>query len=437
MGFYLRKSFKAGPLRFNLSKSGLGMSVGVKGARIGVSASGRGYVHAGTGGLYYRGSLGGGSNSAEPRKSAAAQSLSAPDDPFAIVEETDVTYPLARVPSASLPSIESTLTRETRPVGRYVLLPVLGLTALGFFAQYENSLSSQQQTVITVVIFGLLLLWPIPMIAGWRKNSRGSKLGTKLDERLSNVAELTAAEYAELRSAIQDPQVTDSDREYYCKTAYLNTVHRIVMDGQVTDQEKALLGQVEELFGLGNDFRTEARLDVFRRVYLECVADHALDQGEEESLSAIRDGLEIPQNAVMPELEFMEHLKEIRRIMGGEITPIAPNVSLQDDEVCYHESDARLLKMKTMRSFQSAGERYKVRALVVEKQGLLLITNKRLLLIHEGTTSIPLKKLLHVQLDYDRNLLALTKDGVGSAVYITTPDAYRAGALLSVLGRSS
>ena len=34
MGFYLRKSFRAGPIRFNLSKRGIGASVGVTGARI-------------------------------------------------------------------------------------------------------------------------------------------------------------------------------------------------------------------------------------------------------------------------------------------------------------------------------------------------------------------------------------------------------------------
>jgi hypothetical protein len=57
MGLYLRKSFRAGPVRFNLSKSGVGASIGVKGFRVGTSASGKSYVHAGRGGLYYRQSL--------------------------------------------------------------------------------------------------------------------------------------------------------------------------------------------------------------------------------------------------------------------------------------------------------------------------------------------------------------------------------------------
>jgi Protein of unknown function (DUF4236)/Bacterial SH3 domain len=58
MPFYLRKTVRAGPFRFNLSKSGIGVSVGVKGLRIGTGPRGH-YVHVGHGGLYYRASLGG------------------------------------------------------------------------------------------------------------------------------------------------------------------------------------------------------------------------------------------------------------------------------------------------------------------------------------------------------------------------------------------
>lgn len=54
MGWYLRKSFRLGPLlRLNLSKSGLGYSFGIKGARIGSGPRGN-YVHVGRYGLYYR-----------------------------------------------------------------------------------------------------------------------------------------------------------------------------------------------------------------------------------------------------------------------------------------------------------------------------------------------------------------------------------------------
>ena len=49
MGFHLRKSFKVGAFRFNLSNSGLGFSVGSKGLRLGVDGKGRAYIGGGKG----------------------------------------------------------------------------------------------------------------------------------------------------------------------------------------------------------------------------------------------------------------------------------------------------------------------------------------------------------------------------------------------------
>jgi len=56
MSFYLRKSISVGPFRFNLSKSGIGVSAGVKGLRFGSGPRGN-YVHMGRGGLYYRATI--------------------------------------------------------------------------------------------------------------------------------------------------------------------------------------------------------------------------------------------------------------------------------------------------------------------------------------------------------------------------------------------
>jgi hypothetical protein len=53
MGFYLRKSVAVGPFRFNLSGSGVGMSVGVRGLRVGSGPRGN-YVRMGRGGVYYQ-----------------------------------------------------------------------------------------------------------------------------------------------------------------------------------------------------------------------------------------------------------------------------------------------------------------------------------------------------------------------------------------------
>ena len=57
MGFYIRKSKNFGPFRLNFSKSGIGLSTGVKGARISTGPNGT-YFNAGTNGVYYRKKLG-------------------------------------------------------------------------------------------------------------------------------------------------------------------------------------------------------------------------------------------------------------------------------------------------------------------------------------------------------------------------------------------
>lgn len=62
MGFSFRKSFRIGPARLNLSKSGIGISAGVKGARVGVGPRGV-TTSVGAKGLYYRKTVSPGSTS--------------------------------------------------------------------------------------------------------------------------------------------------------------------------------------------------------------------------------------------------------------------------------------------------------------------------------------------------------------------------------------
>jgi hypothetical protein len=95
MGFYLRKSIKVGPFRLNLSKSGIGVSGGITGFRLGTGPRGN-YVHMGRGGLYYRKSLGGNrsNNAAAPgsahRRSPTVEPLPTPDLALTSIDSADV-----------------------------------------------------------------------------------------------------------------------------------------------------------------------------------------------------------------------------------------------------------------------------------------------------------------------------------------------------------
>lgn len=57
LNFFLRKSISLGPLRLNLSKSGVGASFGMTGLRLGAKPGGHTYVTGGRAGLYFRKTL--------------------------------------------------------------------------------------------------------------------------------------------------------------------------------------------------------------------------------------------------------------------------------------------------------------------------------------------------------------------------------------------
>ncbi len=130
MSFYIRKSFGFGPLRLNLSRSGLGASFGVTGARIGLGPRGA-YVHAGREGLYYRKSL----SSRRPRAASSAPVQSpgaeAPGETLREIESADV----ARLVDASATDLLEELNRvQARRQLAPVVVACLPLVVVGLLA---------------------------------------------------------------------------------------------------------------------------------------------------------------------------------------------------------------------------------------------------------------------------------------------------------------
>lgn len=79
MGLYFRRSVRFGPLRVNFSKSGVGLSAGVRGLRVGTGPRGN-YIHAGVRGFYYRAAFQGTTSRrrVDPRPIPAPTPLPAP-----------------------------------------------------------------------------------------------------------------------------------------------------------------------------------------------------------------------------------------------------------------------------------------------------------------------------------------------------------------------
>lgn len=130
MGFYLRKSISVGPLRFNLSKSGIGVSAGVKGLRFGGGPRGN-YVHMGRGGLYYRATIPQSSSIPSEEQRQPAQHLDPPipsgtHEPLEEIESADI----AKIVDSSSRELLNELNLKQKTTRLWPIVAVISVVVL-------------------------------------------------------------------------------------------------------------------------------------------------------------------------------------------------------------------------------------------------------------------------------------------------------------------
>ena len=151
MGFYIRKSVKFGPIRFNISKSGIGISSGIPGARISTGPRGT-YINMGKNGVYYRKKI----DSSIPVRSTSQKSR------FRETTSSDGELPTADVAELVELSNQELITQINARIKQptYTLLIVLAtILVAGGFVLSALIVSSN------LIIFELLLLL-IAMMVG-------------------------------------------------------------------------------------------------------------------------------------------------------------------------------------------------------------------------------------------------------------------------------
>ena len=436
MGFYLRKSFRAGPIRFNLSKSGIGASLGVTGARVGLTSQGRAYVHGGRGGVYYRKSLGGGR-----RRQGDPAGVDGPSTPELVAPATAA--PIRTSPAARDPAIE--LTEDTGAT--YGALREQERPAEAMAAPVREAPPSYGWLALAAVGAGLLLPSPLPAavaaavfaalvalgVRRGRRRAAGDAYGRLLDARVAADDPITDGERDVIVAARRDPRLTPADARYFEERTYLALLEDAAASGASDPRAFERLAEVDGLVGLDPAFRRRARLDIYSRAHVEAVSDHDLTEAEEQALDRVRTAFELTDEELADELSLLDRLREVRAIRDGDLPVVDSTVKLSSREVCHLESEGRLLKRRLLRSFSRDGQRYKVRGYVIDKEGTLVVTSRRVALVHQGVTSFPIGKILDVEVDHDRGLLILTRDNVATPTCLTTPDALRAGAIVAAL----
>ena len=429
MGFYLRKAFRAGPIRFNLSKSGIGASAGVTGARLGMSSTGGAYLHGGRGGVYYRKSLGGGSRQGTSGAAGQTYLLEAGvqgrgGPAIELTEETGATY-------GALEKPEETGRSETpaRPASAPGAVPALGLVGVLLLAAFVGVVPWW------VVLAGSVLAGLGVVVLGLVQKKAGDAYGRLLDERLGTTGPIGDDVQAEIDTARANRWLQPADAPYFEQRAYLALLEA---GAAAAWEEPAALDRLdgaERVLSLEPEFVQRAKLDAYRRAHVEATADHDLTEAEEAALDRARTAFGLSESDLAEEMSLLERLRQLRAIRDGVLPEVEAGTRLRSGEVCHLKSEGRLLKKRVLRSFSRDRQKYTVRGFVIDKAGTLLVTSKRVVLIHEGMTSIALDKIVDLEVDEDRQLLTLTRDGLVTPGYLTTPAALRAGAIIAALAK--
>lgn len=359
------------------------MSVGVTGLRVGVGPGKAPYIHAGRHGLYFRKSLTSGHGSA----GAASPSTTAVTEMVrADVYDADQIFYSTPVFSSDLPAISPW----------WILLPPVYLV--------------------------LILLH--------RGRDRRA-----LDYVNGFLAGLSSASDDNL-PASPPPDLPLEYLAWAHEAVYQGALARVFSDNLVSRDELSLLARIEHLPGLRPDRLADIKSDWFRAAYMEAVADHELSVEEEKKLDAIRESLGVSSAAISEEATTIERLKKSREAGAGALVAIEYDFPLAKDEVCYFQAPGRLLVKKVLAGHQRQYVMHKQTGLVAKKEGTLLITSSRLLLVGDGSLSIPFGKILDLEVDMDMNLITITRSDRKNPVYLSTPESLSAGALLDRLVRA-
>ncbi|PIQ84625.1 MAG: hypothetical protein COV75_01310 [Candidatus Omnitrophica bacterium CG11_big_fil_rev_8_21_14_0_20_63_9] len=431
MGWYLRKSFSSGPVRFNLSKSGVGMSFGVKGARLGIGPRGA-YTHLGRGGLYYRSSYSGSGRQRISSASSSLQQRSATDG--SPMERSTALFDSQQLYTKDL-QMELDLKRSTGRDLAYLIIAVIALSAAGYFGS-DPARQVALAWICAAVGVGLLC------VLTWRAASfsfnkwKSTQLYKAMLKALDGIRQ-RASDLSPLKALIDGSTVQHKYRDFAFYRFYRDYMEGLLADAKLTGQESMELKAVEGLLQLDEPSAKTIKRWAFNKTYLAIIADRRLSQEEDENITRAKEILGLSNDDVQEELETLRTLREVRRAQEEPLTPIQANAQLAKNEVCFHQTRGRIVKERTLRSYQSGGQRYTVKDMAIEKEGDFYLTSARILLVGAGVTTIKLEKVLNMETDIDQNTISLDIDNRKTPLVLSVPDSYVVSAKLNNLLRRS
>lgn len=454
MPFYLRKAFKSGPIRFNLSKGGVGISAGVTGARLGLNRRGT-YVHGGRHGMYYRKHLKAasknsgraigagltlgsddfegfdGSESFDGFKGASNESSGRfTGTSFDHFIDTGVTYTSAinDLPERPLPSSPKPGSFRSR---RALILSIL---FIAFSIIY----------VPNALFVGVFL--PFAVIIYDRKQHQ-KFMNAALDfmsffrdwiENEAQKPESVDSEALKNRLIQFKSEVPENYHPQFLQRWYIMLLEGVIEMAWHEVDWQDVIRELESEFDLSEEALREIKISLFRTELETALEDHLLSKEEERLLLRIGGvfGL-VAERHLVAESELMNMAKIVREEIEKSLEAVDSPIPLVRGETAFGLFEpVRLLNERVLNRYQRDGVTHRELGYHTEIDAAqVVLTDRRLVIIgNSGDASASasreyrLNKVVDVVVDPARSLVEISLTDRKSALIFTTPDCLLMGA---------
>jgi hypothetical protein len=408
MGFFIRKAFKAGPLRFNLSKGGIGVSAGVTGARIGLNRHGT-YVYGGRHGLYYREQLTRrGKRRQAPATAGSAQTVqNGSPGRSDIFVDTGVTYP------SVYDLIEPHPYPDLKEISGWYRHPLLIITALLSFA-------------IPVAFMEEPLLWAVPgfflmVIAfGFLRDRKWRKSGKKMIEDSAASFENNPREFTLDRMNRFIDKAPDKYVARFLPDLYM-VIIQIALE-MPDDPHIFAFNKFEKQIPVSDEFIEQTKKAILTHRLDAVLADRMLNEEDEAQLRDLIDKLYLDEQFIFEELQYLELASSVRREMEAPLREEPASIPLVRGEVCYGEfDDVRLLEERVLDRFQRNRVQYRNLGYEVQIEGRLTLTDRRMVITGRGSREYRMNQIADIITDLETNIIELIISGRKNPVFLTSP----------------
>jgi hypothetical protein len=425
MAFYLRKAFKVGPLRLNLSKSGLGLSTGVTGARIGLSPRGA-YVHGGRHGIYYRKYLKKGKGNPTGSR-PVSKSPSAPAIKAYIPNEAEVLKHWQRSGTHytlidTNATFSNSLTTHHAPYKApddYLPDPtfykgpsklILVLSTLAFFSTLYFS------TVTMAVPFFLI------GFAAFTYRMMNDRAYKQAEKALTDITIRT-----EQTQGFPDSAIAMINRLPKRWKSWVSIKLQIILSELAMRHEgmdmNALFQSLDSRLTVSPEIVAHIRGSIFSMILDEMLGDHELDEKEVQSIHRILSNVELDQNTIVRETCRINHYQTLREASNEDLTPINVDIPLVRGEIAYFEATSvRLLNERVQNRYQHNKVQHVELGYEIELEGRLVLTDRRILLIDSGSRELRINQILDITVDPDGGVIELTMSGRQTPIILSSPD---------------